>query len=224
LKNDPIASAVADILRRMNNAAKRAGRDPREITLIAVTKGVGQESVLASASAGITVFGENRVQEAINKFSNKTLLPSASLHFIGSLQMNKVRKAVGFFDLIHSIDSIALAEKVEEEANRQAIVQSVLIQVNIGDESAKGGVSVKEFPPLFQAIQKCPHLTLLGVMAIPPQTANPRPYFSRLRELGASSGLTGLSMGMSSDFEAAIEQGATWVRIGTAIFGARPPI
>lgn len=218
---DPIAitRAVGDILKRIESAAVRAGRNPQEITLIAVSKGVGQEAILAAADAGITVFGENRLQEAIDKFSGRIGLPPISLHFIGSLQMNKVKKAVGFFDLIHSIDSIPLAEKVSEEAERQAIKQAILIQVNIGEEVTKGGVSIKEFPALFAAVQKCSGLKLLGLMAIPPISTNSRPYFSRLRELGTSFGLTKFSMGMSSDFEVAIEEGATWVRVGTAIFG-----
>lgn len=216
-----IGHAVTDVLRRMKEAAKRAGRDPREITLVAVSKGMRQEAILAAANAGVRVFGENRVREAIDKFSASKFLPAVSLHFIGSLQMNKINKAVGFFDLIHSIDSVPLAEKVSEEARRLSLVQSVLIQVNIGDETQKGGVSIKEFPRLIAAVQKCSALSLRGVMAIPPRTANPRPYFSRLRELAASFGLTGLSMGMSSDFEAAISEGASWVRIGTAIFGER---
>jgi len=212
--------ALADVLGRINAAATRVGRDPQEITLVAVSKGVGQEAILALARAGITVFGENRVQEAIDKFSG---MPATSLHFIGSLQMNKVKKAVGFFDLIHSIDSIPLAEKVSEEAKRQSFVQSVLIQINLGGETAKGGVSVKELPALFAAVQQCSHLKLLGLMAIPPISTNPRPYFSRLRELGTSFELTRFSMGMSSDFEMAIEEGASWIRIGTAIFGSRLP-
>ena len=179
---------------------------------------------MSAANAGVSVFGENRVQEAIDKFSG---MPAVSLHFIGSLQMNKVKKAVGFFNLIHSIDSIALAEKVEEEAMRQSLVQSVLVQVNIGKEATKGGVVIKEFPRLVEAVQKCSHLKLLGLMAIPPRTTNlrpagnVRPYFAKLRELGVAFGLTGLSMGMSSDFEIAIEEGASWVRIGTAIFCSR---
>ncbi len=216
-----VSHAVQDILSRINEAAQRAGRNPDEITLVAVSKGVSQEAILAAAGAGITVFGENRVQEAINKFSDVALLSKISLHFIGSLQMNKVKKTVGFFDLIHSIDSIPLAEKVAEEAMRQSLVQDVLIQVNIGEEDAKGGVSVKALPALIAAVQKCSHLKLLGLMGIPPRTERPRPYFVRLRELGISFGLSRFSMGMSSDFEAAIEEGARWVRIGTAIFGSR---
>ncbi|MBI3358660.1 MAG: YggS family pyridoxal phosphate-dependent enzyme [Nitrospirae bacterium] len=216
-----IAHAVANVLRRIGEAAGRAGRDPQEITLVAVSKGVSQEAILAAANAGVTVFGENRVQEAIDKFSE---MPSVSLHFLGSLQMNKVKKAVGFFDIIHSIDSIPLAEKVEEEAMRQSLVQDVLIQVNIGEEATKGGVSVKDFPPLLMAVQKCSHLKLLGLMAIPPITTSPRPYFVRLRKLGIAFGLTRFSIGMSSDFEVAIEEGASWVRIGATIFGSRPQV
>jgi hypothetical protein len=203
---------------QIKKAAIRVGRNPEEITLVAVSKGVGQEAILSAANAGATVFGENRVQEAIEKFSDTTFLPPVSLHFIGSLQMNKVKKVVGFFDLIHSIDSILLAEKVAEEANRQSRIQSVLVQVNIGEEAKKGGVSVKAFPQLVAAIRKHSSLSLQGVMAIPPNVKNPRPYFVRLREMSAEVGLTKLSMGMTSDFEEAIEEGATWVRIGKAIF------
>ena len=220
-QGNQITQSVADVFKRIKEAATRAGRDPREITLVAVSKGVGQEAILTAARAGVTVFGENRVQEAYDKFSEETFLPSVSLHFIGSLQMNKVKKTVGFFKLIHSIDSVPLAEKVEEEANSQSLVQSVLIQVNIGNEAQKGGVFVKEFPSLLATVQKSSHLKLMGLMTIPPISKDPRPYFSRLRELAASFGLTGLSMGMSSDFEVAISEGASWVRIGTAIFGER---
>ena len=218
-----VTKAVEDILRRIKEAANRARRDPREITLIAVSKGVGQQAILSAANAGISVFGENRVQEALDKFSGGMSQSPITLHCIGSLQMNKVKKAVGFFDLIHSIDSIPLAEKVEQEALQKSLIQSILIQVNIGEETTKGGVSVKDLPPLVALVRKCSHLKLLGLMAIPPRTTNSRPYFAKLRELAAGFDLTGLSMGMSSDFEVAIEEGATWVRVGAAIFGGAVP-
>ncbi len=148
----------------------------------------------------------------------------STLHLIGSLQTNKVKKAVGFFDLIHSIDSIPLAMKVSEEAQGRSFIQAVLVQVNIGEEATKRGVSIKEAPFLVEAVRKLPHLSLLGLMAIAPQTVDPegaRPFFSKLRVLGDSMGINRFSMGMSNDFEVAIEEGATWVRIGTALFGAR---
>jgi pyridoxal phosphate enzyme (YggS family) len=216
-----IAEAVHDVFRKIEQAARRAGRDPKEITFIAASKTVQSSAILAAASAGVRVFGENRVQEAMEKFTRDPLPPPNQLHLIGSLQMNKVKKAVGFFDLIHSIDSMQLAKKVNEEADRKSLSQSVLVQVNIGEEFVKGGVSSQDFPYLIDTVKNCSHLKLLGLMVIPPHAENPRPFFAKLRKMGESVGLTRLSMGMSSDYEAAIEEGASWVRIGTAIFGGR---
>jgi hypothetical protein len=250
----PIRAAFDLLLGRIERAARQSGRDPRDITFVAVSKGVDQKGVNAARQAGINVFGENRVSEAIDKFSDGGLqyplmalregqthrsaprkdslmmlrgeasATGASLHLIGSLQTNKVRKAVGFFDLIHSIDSIYLAEKVALEAKRQSIVQPVLVQVNIAQDTTKRGVSLKDAPLLIESVKAASSLHLLGLMTIPPPPVCPedsRPHYSRLRKLGESLGLNRFSMGMTNDFEVAIAEGATWVRIGTALFGSR---
>ncbi|MEK7286487.1 MAG: YggS family pyridoxal phosphate-dependent enzyme [Nitrospirota bacterium] len=222
MNNEAFSEAIRAIESKIEVAAKRVGRDSRDVTLIAASKTVSSEAILSAVAAGVRVFGENRVQEAIKKFSTLPVDRSLyALHLIGSLQMNKVKKAVGFFDLIHSIDAISLAEKVNQEAERQSLTQAILVQVNVGDEVSKGGVSIPEFPYLIDAIGKMSHLKLLGLMAIPPAMKDPRPYFAQLRGMGESCGFIKLSMGMSSDFEVAIEEGASWVRVGTALFGTR---
>ncbi len=208
--------------KRIEQAAKRSGRNPSDITFVAVSKGVEPGTLQQAIHAGIKVFGENRVVEAIHKFSEWRA--SVSLHLVGSLQTNKVKKAVGFFDLIHSIDSIHLAHEVALEAERRSIVQPVLVQVNVAQEATKRGVSLDETPRLVEAVRRYSSLRLLGLMTIPPQHPDPegaRPYFIKLRECGVAMGLFQFSMGMSDNFEVAIEEGATWVRIGTALFGDR---
>lgn len=220
-----IARSLERIQTAVHEAAKRAGRHSREITLVAASKRVPLERIEEAAKNGVRIFGENRVQEACTKFLETGLREKIdSVHLIGPLQTNKVKRAVGFFDLIHSIDSVHLAEKVEQEAARRSLTQAVLVQVNIGGEESKHGVSVKEAAQLIKIVRRQSHLSLLGLMTIPPYHTDPeraRPYFSALHELGASLGLSRFSMGMSSDFEVAIEEGATWVRIGTALFGQR---
>lgn len=221
-----VAYAVRSILKRIREAAVRAGRHEGDITLVAASKGVGVEGICEAAASGVTNFGENRVYEARAKFSPIPLSHPLFIHLIGSLQTNKVKEAVGFFNLIHSIDSLHLAQKIEQEAEKQAITQPVLVEVNIGGEAGKHGVSIEATPLLVDAIRALPHLSLLGLMAIPPKTSiseEARPHFSKLRTLGNALGLNRFSMGMSSDFEVAVEEGATWVRVGTAIFGPRPP-
>ncbi|HLG21634.1 MAG TPA: YggS family pyridoxal phosphate-dependent enzyme [Candidatus Manganitrophaceae bacterium] len=223
-----VSRSVEVIFKRIREAAARAGRKPDEIVLVAATKGVPLEKIQEGAECGVTAFGENKVQEAERKFFETSFLegrrPPVSLHLIGPLQTNKVKKAVGRFDLIHSIDSLRLAERIEEEAAGRFLTQPVLVQVNIGGEPSKHGAPVAQAPSLVEAIRGLPHLALQGLMTLPPPTPDPegaRPYFSALREMGRALGLSRFSMGMSSDFEIAIEEGATWVRIGTAIFGAR---
>jgi len=222
-----IAQAVGRISARIEEAARRCGRNPAEITLVAASKGVDLEQVREAVGSGIYTFGENRVQEARAKFLESQFLEenrSVAVHLIGPLQTNKVKQAVGFFSLIHSIDSVRLAEKVAQEAEKRRTTQPVLIEVNIGEEASKRGVSIKEAPRLVAEVRKLPSLSLEGLMALPPPTPEPegaRPYFSMLRKLGHDLGLNRFSMGMSADFEVAIEEGATWVRIGTAIFGER---
>ncbi len=221
---DGVPAAVSSVLERIRKAAIRAGRSEREITLVAASKGVGVEGIREAAASGVTHFGENRVQEAHAKFPS--IEGPLFIHLIGSLQTNKVKDAVGFFNLIHSIDSLLLAKKIAQEAEKRSITQQILVEVNIGGEESKHGVSMNTVSPFVDAIRALPHLSLLGLMAIPPQTPTSeeaRPYFAKLRTLGNALGLTRFSMGMSSDFEVAIEEGATWVRIGTALFGPRPP-
>ncbi|MFY9269164.1 MAG: YggS family pyridoxal phosphate-dependent enzyme [Candidatus Manganitrophaceae bacterium] len=224
---EKISDTIARISARIEKAALRSGRKREEIVLVAASKGANLNRVREAAEAGIGVFGENRVQEARAKFVESRFLEeqkSISLHLIGPLQTNKVKQAVGVFSLIHSIDSVRLAEKVAQEAEKRRIIQSVLIEVNVGEEATKRGVSVAETLRLVGAVRSFPSLSLEGLMTLPPATANPegaRPYFAMLRKLGHDIGLSRFSMGMSSDFEVAIEEGATWIRIGTAIFGPR---
>lgn len=222
-----IARTIDRISARIEEAARRCGRNPAEIVLVAASKRVEIDRVCEAAGAGIRIFGENRVQEARAKFLESRFLEenkSAEVHLIGPLQTNKVKLAVGFFSLIHSIDSLRLAEKVAQEAEKRRITQPVLIEVNVGEEATKRGVSIKEAPALVGQVRKLAPLSLEGLMTLPPPTSEPegaRPYFSMLRKLGEDLGLSRFSMGMSADFEVAIEEGATWVRIGTAIFGER---
>lgn len=222
-----IARAIDRISARIQEAARRCGRKPEEIALVAASKGVGVDRVRQAAEGGIQLFGENRVQEARAKFLESQFLEenkSVAVHLIGPLQTNKVKHAVGFFSLIHSIDSVRLAEKVAQEAEKRRILQPVLIEVNVGEETTKRGVSIKEAPALVAQVRNLAPLSLEGLMTLPPPTPEPegaRPYFSMLRRLGEDLGLNRFSMGMSADFEVAIEEGASWVRIGTAIFGER---
>ncbi len=228
-----LAARVTRIRQIMASAAARASRPLDDITLIAASKGATRAQIGAARLCGITVFGENRVQDAHAKFirpsgqSDAThadalrVIPPIQLHLIGPLQTNKVRRAVGFFDLIHSLDGLRLAEAIQREAERRAIRQSVLVQVNIANEPTKHGVSPDEAARLVEAVRRLPNLSLLGLMAIPPAVSHPedaRPYFSGLRTMAAALELHRLSMGMSSDFQVAIEEGATWIRVGTALF------
>ncbi len=220
-----MSESIEGVNTAIQNAAKDSGRNPEEITLVAASKTTGIHQIREAIQWGVRTFGENRVQEGVTKFLNSDLIKEIdSLHLIGPLQTNKIKKVVGRFDLIHSVDSLRLAEKIEEEAERQAITQSILLQVNIAGEKSKHGISAKEAPSLVKRIQSYPHLSLLGLMTLPPPVNNAeevRPYFTTLRRLGHLLGLYQFSMGMSSDFIVAIEEGATWVRIGTAIFGER---
>ena len=216
---------LAAIRKRIEQAAKRAGRVASEIKLVAVSK-THPASVLREAiSAGITVFGENKVQEAESKI-DEIGRDATEWHLIGHLQSNKVRKAVQLFDVIHSVDSLELATRLEricEEENRDAL--SVFAQVDLAGEETKSGVRPSDLPELVSYLQTCKHLTLNGLMILPPFYDDPeatRPFFRRLREIRDIILPVGeLSMGMSHDFEVAIEEGATVIRVGTAIFGQR---
>jgi pyridoxal phosphate enzyme (YggS family) len=208
------------VLERIHRAAVRSGRDPSSIRLIAVTKTVPAGQIRQAAAAGISHIGENRLQEALPK---KQLLADCALtwHFIGHLQTNKAKKAVDQFDWIHSVDRSDLAQKLDQAARRRL---PVLIEVKLDDEPTKAGVSEPDLKSLVTDVRRCERLDLCGLMAIPPlfdDAERVRPYFRRLRQLAQEFGLHELSMGMSNDFEVAIEEGATMVRVGTALFGKR---
>lgn len=225
-----IPERVRAVRRRIEEAAAACGRDPAEIRLVAVSKTWPPQAVVAAHEAGLGVFGENYVQEARDKIAALAALP-LRWHLIGHLQTNKAKVAVRLFDLIHTLDSVRLAREIDRLAARLPKVQDVLIQVSLAGEETKSGASPAEVPALLAEASRLSHLRVLGLMTIPPYFDDPeraRPYFARLRalrdRLEEKSGiaLPELSMGMTGDFEAAIAEGATLVRIGTAIFGNRP--
>lgn len=225
-----IPERVRAVRRRIEEAAAACGRDPAEIRLVAVSKTWPPQAVVAAHEAGLGVFGENYVQEARDKIAALAALP-LRWHLIGHLQANKAKVAVRLFDLIHTLDSVRLAREIDRLAARIPKVQDVLIQVSLAGEETKSGASPAEVPALLAEASRLSHLRVLGLMTIPPYFDDPeraRPCFARLRalrdRLEEESGiaLPELSMGMTGDFEAAIAEGATLVRIGTAIFGNRP--
>jgi pyridoxal phosphate enzyme (YggS family) len=215
-----IAANLREVERQIAAAAERAGRSPEEVTLVAITKGLPPEAIRAAVDAGIQHIGENRVQEAsakVARISDLGLRPT--WHMVGHLQRNKAKTAVGVFDIIHSVDSLRLAETLNAVA---ASALPVLLQVNVSGEATKGGISLAELSVAANDIGRLSNLTMQGLMTIAPLGSDPeeaRPVFRRLRELRDSLGLEHLSMGMTDDFEVAIEEGATMVRIGRAIFG-----
>ena len=230
----PIADNIAMVRERMNAAAKRTGRDPDAVTLMAVSKTVPPELIRAAHLAGMRVFGENRVQEFAGKVDALRDLSDAEWHMIGHLQTNKAAKAAELFVAVDSIDSLRLAQRLNSSAQQAGKKLGILIEINVGGEAAKTGVAPEsqELEKILQAAPSLEHLEIRGLMTIPPLTDDPqraRPYFRRLRELQEEIGtrqlpgisMTVLSMGMSHDFEIAIEEGSTCVRVGTAIFGER---
>jgi len=226
-----IADRVAAVRERIARAAERASRPPGDITLVGVSKTFPAESVRAAFASGVRHFGENRVQEAGAKIEALADLRSSGLqwHLIGHLQSNKGRKAASLFDVIQSVDSAALAERLARAATESGRTLQVLVQVDLAGEAAKSGVPEAELPEALRGMQGLDGLRVTGLMALPPylDAEEVRPYFRRLRVLRdemAKEGLldgNDLSMGMSHDFEAAVEEGATIVRVGTAIFGER---
>ena len=230
-----IASNLSIILDRIAQAARRAGRNPDDIALMAVTKTVPTERILEAYKAGQRLFGENRVQEFALKAGSLVGLQGAEFHMIGHLQSNKAAKAAEVFHAVDSVDSAKLAERLNVAAAQICKTLGVLLEINIGAEEAKSGVA-PESPELEQILAgapEWPHLRIVGLMTVPPFTEDPegaRPYFRQLRELRdrlaarafPAVRLDEISMGMSHDFEVAIEEGSTCVRIGTAIFGERP--
>ena len=203
---------------RIEAAARRAGRDPAAVALVAVTKTRPLEDLLAAYAAGVRHFGENRVQEAEEKFPQ--LPRDAVKHLVGPIQSNKTNRAARLADVLHAVDAADVARRLARAAANEGRRLAVYVEVNTGDEETKAGASPADAPALVEAVRGLPELDLLGLMAIPPP-GDTRPHFVALRSLAASLGLSGLSMGMSDDFEAAIEEGATVVRVGTALFGSR---
>jgi pyridoxal phosphate enzyme (YggS family) len=216
----PVAENCRRVLERIAQAAVRSHRDPTSVRLVAVTKTVPVSAIRTAVENGIAEIGENRLQEALTK---KAELEDVRLrwHFIGHLQTNKARKVLENFDMVQSVDRVELAERLEQHATGRL---PVLIEVELGDEETKSGVPEPELPHLVEYMKSCKLLELRGLMAIPPffeDAEGSRPYFVRLRKLAQQFQLSELSMGMSHDFEVAIEEGATMVRVGTALFGAR---
>jgi len=215
-------SSAADrrqqILDSIARSAGIAGRDPADVQLVAVSKGRPAEQIEDLIAAGQREFGESRVQEAIAKWPNLLARNSdLRLHAIGRLQSNKAGEAVRLFDTIHSLDRLSLLEALAKEAARADRFPAVYAQVNIGEEEQKGGCGIGEVGELVSAVRASP-LPLVGLMAIPPQGVEPAPYFALLADIGRRHDVRGLSIGMSSDFEAAVMLGATAVRVGTALF------
>lgn len=226
-----IAGAVDRVLRRIGAVAARCGRSAENVCLVAVTKGFEADAVRAAYVAGVRHFGENRVQEWEAKNALVGNLPKAVFHMIGHLQRNKARRSIALFHRIDSVDSIDLARRLDSFAAEADRILPVLIEVHLSEEPAKSGIEPQHLVPLAEAVAGYAHLNLRGLMTVPPWTEDPelaRPYFLRLRELRdevarrLGHALPVLSMGMSHDFEVAIEEGATEVRIGTGIFGPRP--
>lgn len=218
-----VAEARASILRRIEAAAKAASRDPGSITLIAVSKQQAWARVSDALAAGQRVFGENRVQEAGHKWPGlRERYPDVELHLIGPLQSNKAREAVALFDVIHTVDRPKIAAALAEEMARQDRRPRLFVQINTGAEPQKAGVLPEEADAFIAVCRDIHRLEIAGLMCIPPAEDVPDPHFALLAEIAARNGLSGLSMGMSADFSAAIRQGATHVRIGSAIFGHRP--
>jgi pyridoxal phosphate enzyme (YggS family) len=229
-----VQTRVAAIRARVAAAALRTGRDPSEVALMAAVKTRSAEEVAATVRAGVFFIGENRVQEGLAHLQamDPSLRSRARIHFIGLLQANKARKALSSFDSLDSVDGKDLAQRLSRIAQEEALTKDVMIEVNLGEEAQKGGVPSDEVERLARFVQELPGLRLTGLMGVPPLDNEPeasRPFFRELARLFARvretypnpSAFTHLSMGMSHDFEVAVEEGATLVRVGTALYGAR---
>ena len=234
-ENAELATCIESVRRRVADAAVRAGRRPDDVTIIAVTKTVPLDRIRAAFALGLTDFGENRVQEAEAKIQAWPTDGGSSRprwHLIGHLQTNKVKRAVQLFDTIHSVDSVRLATMIGAQAEKLGKVMPVLLEVNVSGEATKFGFTPDDMHAALPEIARLPGLRVVGLMTIAPHVEDPedaRPVFRRLRELRDEAQakhpelpLTELSMGMTNDFEVAIEEGATFVRVGRAIFGERP--
>jgi pyridoxal phosphate enzyme (YggS family) len=226
-----ISDNVKAVKERIAKAAALCGRDPSEIALVAASKMNSADKVKEAVLAGVDACGENRVQELLEKYEQGAY-EGAPLHFIGTLQKNKVKYLVGKVSLIHSVDSFSLLQEIEKQAARRDLVQDVLLEINIAGEDSKSGMEASRLPEILEMAAPLEHVRILGLMAIPPICSDPeenRPYFAKMRQLFVDNAgkkydnslMKCLSMGMSSDFETAITEGATMVRVGTAIFGRR---
>lgn len=217
-----IENNIHEFRKRIAAAAERAERSPAEITLVAVTKTIDTSFMEQAYNAGIRHFGENKVQETKFKFEElSSLHPAPEWHMIGHLQGNKIKTAVALFDMIQSVDSVSLAENINRHSQRNI---PILLQVNMAEKTGRFGLLPKEVPIAVEQISRLPHLEIRGFMTVAPVTDDPeeiRPVFRKMRQLRDSLGLEHLSMGMTDDFEVAIEEGATILRIGRAIFGER---
>ena len=230
-----ISENLVQVQRCIIEAAKRAGRDPSGVRLLAVTKEQSDATVAKGIQAGMTLLGENKVQEASGKIEAFGRKNGLEWHFIGRLQKNKVKFIFDLFDLIHSVDSLALAEAIHKKAQRIGSCMPILLQVNISGEKSKLGIDPLDLPREIREFAKLEGVKISGLMTIPPFDRDPetsRPYYARLRELRDTCSslnipricLDELSMGMSNDYEVAIEEGATLVRVGTGLFGRRPSL
>ena len=222
-----VADNVRDVAERISRAAARAGRRVEDIKLVAITKTVDIDMIREAIEAGVRAFGENYLQEARGKI--EAIGHGVEWHMTGHLQRNKAKDAVTLFDMVQTVDSLALAQELDKRAGNAGKVIEGLIEVNIGEEDSKSGIRSGELLPFLNSIKEIDNLSVRGLMTLPPYFDDPekvRPYFKMLRELRDMANndgfpITELSMGMSHDFEVAVEEGATMVRIGTAIFGER---
>jgi pyridoxal phosphate enzyme (YggS family) len=214
-----VSPALADVLDRIARAAKASGRSREVVTLVAVSKQQPWDRVAPILAAGQAVFGENRVQEAMERWAERR--SQIELRLIGPLQTNKAREAVEFFDVVETLDREKLARVLADEIQRQGKAPRLYVQVNTGEEAQKAGVTPGEADAFIAACRETYGLTLEGLMCIPPAAEPPGPHFALLAKIAARNGLTKLSMGMSDDFETAVRFGATSVRVGSALFGAR---
>ncbi len=219
------ADRLAEVTGRIAEAARASGRSPSDVTLVAVSKTHGADRVRELLEVGHRVFGENRVQEAEGKFPElKAAWPDLELHLIGPLQTNKARDAVALFDVIQSVDRERLAAALVKEMERLGRRPACYIQVNTGEEPQKAGILPKDVDAFVALCRDQYKLPIVGLMCIPPVDEEPALHFALLAKMAARNGLAGLSMGMSADYETAVRMGATHVRVGSALFGSRPPL
>ena len=225
-----LADNLATVQKNIEKACLKAGRDPKEVTLVAVSKTKPVEMLQEAYDAGARVFGENKVQEILEKYPE--MPEDARFHMIGHLQTNKVKQVVGKAVLIHSVDSLHLAEKIEQEAAKRDLTADILLEVNVAREESKFGLMLEEVIPLLEEVKNLPHVRVRGLMTIAPNVENPeenRKHFKKLYQLYVdiksknidNGTMSVLSMGMTGDFEVAVEEGATMIRVGTGIFGSR---